>query len=143
MSRAEEVIKYIDEAKLTKGDLYKVHRHLGNMIRRRMFYQLIVMVPWERGGIHFDHTDRFEELLEKLSEVTVECINQEVCDIKRLPRDIFVLNRDGTSVVDIREDMRDEQDFRNIWGIYLGAPDYKFVIDQHEVSFDYVDPHYK
>lgn len=134
----QQVTDFIDNSNLSRLDLYKVHRHIGNMIQRRMFYQLIVYVPWFKDPICYDHTDLFEEIIEQLTKITVDCINQEVCNIRALPDEVFIFDKNKTSVLDIRSNMRDEQDFYNIFRNFLNSG-YSYKIDQHEINFDYVE----
>lgn len=142
MSRVQRVTNYITNSNLSRTEMYAVHRHVGNLIQRRMYYQLIVTVPWEKESLYFDHTDRFEEVIEQLVKITLECINQEVCNIKALPETLFVLNKKKDTAIGIRKEAQDEQDICNIFCTFLG-PDYKYVIEQHEVAFDFVDPYYR
>ena len=142
MSSVDRVMEYIDKQNLTTTEQYQLHRQIGNLIKRRMYYQLIVKVPWRNGEIYYDHTDRFEEVLENLKKITVDAINQEVCNINKLPSEIFVLNKNRTEVIELQPGFDDEQDIYNIFATFLGKQ-YSYHIEQFEVAFSQVDPYYK
>lgn len=142
MSSVDRVMEYIDKQNLTTTEQYQLHRQIGNLIKRRMYYQLTVKVPWRNDEIYYDHTDRFEEVLENLKKITVDAINQEVCNINKLPSEIFVLNKNRTEVIELQPGFDDEQDIYNIFATFLGKQ-YSYHIEQFEVAFSQVDPYYK
>lgn len=139
---ADQVNKYIDRQKLPKEEMYKVHRHVGNMIQRRMYYQLVITVPWNVIPIYHDHTDRFEEVVEHLVSVTLDCINQHIAEIASLPSSIFIFDAMKDNVIGIHNFAKDEQTIYNIFQTFLNDG-YKYDIQQHEVNFSYVDQHYR
>jgi hypothetical protein len=142
MMTTVKVNNFIDSQKLSRKELYGVHRHIGNMIQKRMFYQLVVNVPWKQTREFYDHTDRFEEIIDELVTVTVDCINQSGCVLSSLPENIFILNHMKNTVIGMRADSHDEQIIYNIFKTLLDNG-YHYEIQQHEVEFSYVDPYYK
>lgn len=133
MSKA--VIDMINSLSLGANDLHAIHRHVGDLVGRRMFYQLRVTVPWEKDSVHFDHTDRFEEVLRQLEGITTECLNRRgAAHVAKLPRGVFLIDADCGKVMGIRKSFLDEDTIANAFAKWLGLS-YRFEIDQHEVCY--------
>lgn len=141
-SRVEQIMLYVDSKNLSRDEFFQLHRQVGNIIKKRMYYQLIVNVPWLIEPVYYDHTDRFEEVLKDLTKITIDMVNEEVGDITKLPDDIFMFNKDRTEVVGLRPECSDEQNISNIYSMFLNDR-CKYRIDQFEVDFGYTDPYYR
>lgn len=136
----ENIIDTINKSQLSQLEMYKLHRHVGNLVQRRMFYKLTVVVPWNNDRLYFDDTDRFEELIEQLVNITIECVKRSNTPLSSLPNEIFIVDN---NTLDIKPEARDIQTLTNIFGSILDSSQYKFDIEQYEVNFDFVDPYYR
>jgi hypothetical protein len=132
---AQEIIKKINLETLCKNDLYEIHRHIGNLIRRRMFYQLCIQTP-ERI-LYYDHTDRFEEVIIELSAFVIDVL-QTLGTKEDLDENTFVINRVNGLPLRLRPHV-DEPELFNIFHLHLNKYGYAYHVTQFEIQFNHVD----
>lgn len=128
-TKVNNIINKINDTKLSKSELYQLHYHVGNMIGRRMFYQLVFKV----GGVsqYRDHTDWYHEVMDDLASLIVKSMNNGHVDVLTLPTDIFITN--GNTIEGVTQRFRNDDDLSQIMAIYLGKS-YSYEIIQHEIS---------
>lgn len=136
----QKIIDAINTDVLSRTDMYIVHRHVGNLIKRRMFYQLVVTFPGMSNSVSYDHTDRFEEILDQLENVIVDGMNTARMTLS-VPPEIFNV-RDNVVIGIHSSELFDEYDMRTVFKTYLPSG-YDYQIKQFEVEFDFVDPYYR
>lgn len=124
--------------KLSHGDYCILHRYIGNMIFKRVYYQLITITPSDKQEQYHEHNDRYEQVLSSMVMAVINNINKKNTD--NLPTSIFI--KRGKMVVGIKDEYRNEQEITIIVNTFLGAG-YNFRIERDEVSFDFNDPHYR
>lgn len=98
----------------------------------RLFFQLVVTVPWDSNKIYYDHNDRIHEIIPDLIKITIDCINQHVPNIEQLPDSIFII-KNGV-VIGMKNNAHDEQSITNIFKLFLSS-DYYFEIVEHTIDF--------
>jgi len=129
----EEIINMLKASKFTKNDLYTIHRHIGNMIKRRMYYTLRIKTP--QNTFIYESTDRFEEVLSELSYFIVQTIKENGI-VGPFSEEIFFLNP-KTRIPEHVHTSCDEEDMWNIFRIYLTQCSYE--IEPFEVLFHHAD----
>lgn len=109
---------------------YRVHMAVGDMIKRRMFYQLTICVPWARSldkKIMLDPTDDFLEVCDSVAQMIGDAINYTGADMSKLPPHIFTNG-------EIKVEHRNEETFFNIIKNVLNDR-VSYDIQQWEMSF--------
>lgn len=126
MSQVDDITQ--QAMSLSSRDLYRLHRAIGDMIGRRVYYQLHVKTPEHKEGLVYDPTDRLEEVLEQLARIVVSNVQHKAMS---LPKSMFT--RHGDVITGVKEEFMDEQNMHNIFETFLGSG-FSYWIDTFEMS---------
>lgn len=125
MSRVEKLTKLIKETLVEPVEFHQLHRAVGDMIERRMFYQLSFTAPWVTSHpehvLFCDHTDRFEEVCADLCTMIRKSLEYEQVDQSTIPDGVL--------------DTCDEQMLANVMYNHLPYSCYSYHIEQFEVAY--------
>lgn len=134
MSNVPGIMRTIADSGLSKRQLYDLYYRIGDVLGRRMFYQLVFHAAWAPNTPQWrDHTDRFYETMDDLASLIVKSMNYEQVQVESLPTHVFEI--DGLNVAEIKEHYHTEGLLAFIMKRYLPEGLYEFEIHQHEVSF--------